>query len=93
YTFLEPQTVLRLARAYGTRMTQILGRRTSINEMGMPLGGDLYSLELRYLVETEFARSAEDVLKRRSKLYLHLTAEEQARVADWFEQECERETV
>ena len=79
--------MLRLARAYGTRMTEFLGRRTSINEMGMRLGGDLYSLELRYLIETEFAQTADDVLKRRSKLYLHLTPEEQARVADWFEQQ------
>ena len=84
YPFLEPQTVLRLARAYGTRMTDLLGRRSSVNEMGVRLGGDLYSLELRYLIETEFARSAEDVLYRRSKLYLHLTPEEQTRVSDWF---------
>ena len=89
YPFLPPQTVLRLARAYGTRMTDFLSRRTSINEMGMRLGGDLYSVELRYLIETEFARSAEDVLKRRSKLYLHLTPEEQVRVTDWFAREVE----
>jgi glycerol-3-phosphate dehydrogenase len=87
YAFLPPAMVLRLARAYGTRMTDFLGRKQSINELGVHLGGDLYAAELRYLVETEFARSAEDVLKRRSKLYLHLSAQEQARVADWFERE------
>ncbi|MEO0589973.1 MAG: glycerol-3-phosphate dehydrogenase [Pseudomonadota bacterium] len=83
----------RLTRAYGTRVADILGSANSLADLGMHLGGDFYEAELRYLVETEFARSADDVLKRRSKLYLHLTAEEQARVTDWFEQECERETV
>ncbi|MEM6857365.1 MAG: glycerol-3-phosphate dehydrogenase [Pseudomonadota bacterium] len=87
YPFLEPQTVLRMARAYGTRMTDFLGDAASLNALDPHLGGDLYAAELRYLIETEFARSAEDVLKRRSKLYLHLTAEEQARVEDWFERQ------
>ncbi|MEO0871647.1 MAG: glycerol-3-phosphate dehydrogenase, partial [Pseudomonadota bacterium] len=87
YTFLEPKTVLRLARAYGTRMSDFLEDASNVNALGPHLGGDLYAAELRYLIETEFARSAEDVLKRRSKLYLHLTAEEQARVADWFTQQ------
>ncbi|MEM6267095.1 MAG: glycerol-3-phosphate dehydrogenase C-terminal domain-containing protein, partial [Pseudomonadota bacterium] len=87
YPFLSESTVLRLCRAYGKRMVDFLGRKQSINEMGTHLGGDLYAAELRYLIKTEFARSAEDVLKRRSKLYLHLCEDEQARVHDWFERE------
>jgi len=87
YPFLPAATVLRMARAYGTRMIRFLGRKTSINEMGVPVAGDLYAAELRYLVTTEFAHTAQDVLKRRSKLYLHLTPEEQQRVADWLSRE------
>ncbi|MEO1489392.1 MAG: glycerol-3-phosphate dehydrogenase, partial [Pseudomonadota bacterium] len=85
YPFLAPSTTLRLARAYGTRMRRVLGEASSANALGEHLGGGLYAGELEYLAKTEFARSAEDVLKRRSKLYLHLTADEQARVAAWFE--------
>jgi glycerol-3-phosphate dehydrogenase len=48
------------------------------------MGGGLYSAELAYLVHHEFARTPEDVLWRRSKLGLHLSSEEQARVAQWF---------
>ncbi|MEM6907892.1 MAG: glycerol-3-phosphate dehydrogenase [Pseudomonadota bacterium] len=87
YPWLAPATALRLARAYGTRMSELLGDAQGTNDLGVHLGGDLYAAELRYLVKTEFARSAEDVLQRRSKLYLHLREDEQARVHDWFKRE------
>lgn len=87
FAFLEPATVLRLARAYGTRVTQILGKASSANALGPLIAGDLYEAELAYLARNEFAVAAEDVLKRRSKLHLHLTSEEQARVHNWFERE------
>ena len=75
---------MRMARAYGTRMINILGHASSANELGPIIAGDLYEAELRYLLETEFAILAQDVLYRRSKLYLHLTADEQQRAADWI---------
>ncbi len=84
YPFLTPATALRLARAYGTRIDTVLGGATSLAELGEHLGGGLYTAELDYIVAHEFAISADDVLKRRSKLHLHLDAEEQARVAAWF---------
>jgi glycerol-3-phosphate dehydrogenase len=85
YPWLSAKTVLRLARAYGTRMNDLLGDSQGINDLGEHLGGDLYAREIEYLVREEFAASSEDVLKRRSKLYLHLTDEEQAKVARRFE--------
>ena len=87
YAFLEPSTILRLARAYGTRMEAFLKDTRGINDLGAHLGGDVYAAELRYLVEHEFAKSADDVLKRRSKLYLHLDQADQAKVHQWFETE------
>ena len=87
YEFLPPNMTHRLARAYGTRMSQILDGRLGLNDLGAHFGGDLYEAELAYLVETEFATTADDVLTRRSKLYLHLTPDEQAKVRDWFERE------
>jgi glycerol-3-phosphate dehydrogenase len=38
-----------------------------------------------YLIHHEYARSADDVLWRRSKLGLHLTEDECAHLAQWFE--------
>jgi glycerol-3-phosphate dehydrogenase len=84
HPFLPPAMVRRLARAYGTRMEAILHGRQGLNDLGERLGADLYEAELAYLVDTEFSRTAEDVLKRRSKLHLHLTPGEQDRVRSWF---------
>jgi len=83
-----PATLLRrLYRAFGTRTEAILGSAVSTSELGIHFGGDLYETELRYLVEHEFARGAEDVLWRRSKLGLHLDLDAQDRVAEWFAKE------
>lgn len=49
-------------------------------DMGELLGGDLTAREVDYLMEREWARTAEDVLWRRSKLGLHLDDAEKTRV-------------
>lgn len=88
YPWLPPEMLLRLARAYGTRMRQLIGTAGALSELGTHLGGDLYAAELRYLVEHEFARTADDVLWRRSKLGLHLGTESIARVERWFAEDA-----
>jgi len=44
----------------------------------------LHEADLRYLQTEEWACDAQDVLWRRSKLGLHLTAAERAQVATWM---------
>ncbi|MGB7418755.1 MAG: glycerol-3-phosphate dehydrogenase [Erythrobacter sp.] len=84
HPWLTPDHVRRLARAYGTRIGEVLGEARALCDLGEHFGGDLYECELEYLVRHEFACSAQDVLKRRSKLYLHLSDTEHAKVARWF---------
>ena len=84
FSWVPPEMLLRLARAYGTRIVRLLGSAQSLDDLGQHFGGDLYEAELRYLREEEYARSAEDVLWRRSKLGLHLPAESASDVAAWF---------
>ena len=74
----------RLCRAYGTRAQRILADGASLADLGEQFGPYLYEAELVYLTEHEFARSAQDVLWRRSKLGLHLTDAERERVEAWF---------
>ena len=59
----------RLARTYGTRARQILS-----GDLGGNIAGDLTESEVHYLVQHEWARTAEDILFRRTKLGLHLPA-------------------
>ena len=84
YPWLPPEMLMRLGRAYGTRLAKLLGEAASLADLGEHFGGTLYAAELRYLVDHEYARSAHDVLWRRSKLGLHLPEDAQQAVAEWF---------
>jgi glycerol-3-phosphate dehydrogenase len=65
FPFLTEATATRLTRAYGTRATEILGDARSL---GRVFGADLSEREVDWLVQTEWARTAQDILWRRSKL-------------------------
>ncbi len=81
---LPVELLTRLARAYGTRVWDLLGKAETLADLGRDFGGGLTEAEVAWLVEHEFARTAEDILHRRSKLYLHMTKEEQAAFTGWF---------
>ena len=74
----------RLAAAYGSRAPEVTGPARSLGELGAHFGADLYEAEVRYLVEKEFARTAGDILWRRSKIGLRLSRTEQAVLADYL---------
>ena len=76
---LAPALVHRLARAYGSRVETLLGG----DGLGPTVVPGLHEGELRYLHEREWARSADDVLWRRTKLGLHYDAAQRERVAAW----------
>ena len=61
--------------------------RTSVEGLGRHFGARLYEAEVRYLVANEWAQTPEDVLHRRTKQELHMSAAERAAFADWFEAE------
>jgi glycerol-3-phosphate dehydrogenase len=76
WPFLSEPHARRLVRAYGTRVERILGDAQSMDDLGPRFTGDLTGAELRYLVEHEWAETAEDVLYRRSKFGLKATPDE-----------------
>jgi glycerol-3-phosphate dehydrogenase len=73
---------MRLARAYGARIDAVMAGRAS-SGAGAEVAPGLFEVELDYLHDHEWARSADDVLWRRSKLGLHYTAAQRAAVAQW----------
>lgn len=73
YPFLELREARRLVRAYGTRAVGILGDARSAADLGRRFGPSLTEAEVRYLIDQEWARSAEDIVWRRSKLGLHMS--------------------
>lgn len=74
----------RWARAYGGRVDQLVAQAQALSDLGAVVVPGLYEAELRYLQREEWAVTGDDVLWRRSKLGLHLTADERAQVADWM---------
>jgi glycerol-3-phosphate dehydrogenase len=76
--------VARLSQAYGTDLKDIVGEATSLKGLGRHFGGGLYEAELRWLRDREFACTADDVLLRRTKLELTLSAAERRAVEKWF---------
>jgi len=71
YSWLDESLLLDYARNYGTRISTLLNDAASMGDLGQHFSGPLYQCEVDYLVKYEWARSAEDILWRRSKKGLH----------------------
>jgi glycerol-3-phosphate dehydrogenase len=82
--WLPAELARRLARAYGTRVEHFIDGAASLADLGQDLGAGLTEREAAYLVENEWAGSAEDILWRRSKLGLHGGADLATRLAAWL---------
>lgn len=80
YPFLDADWATRIMQAYGTCAFQVLGDASSLEGCGIHFGHGLTEAEVRYLMAEEWARSAEDVLWRRTKLGLRFSAAEQDRL-------------
>jgi glycerol-3-phosphate dehydrogenase len=70
HPYLAAPLARRLLRAYGTRAARVLGGARRAEDLGPRIVGDLHAVELDYLRREEWARGAEDVLWRRTKLGL-----------------------
>lgn len=72
YPYLPHDLVWRYARAYGTRMQVFLEGKSALDDLGKDFGFGLYQAEIDYLIHHEFAKTADDILWRRSKMGLHI---------------------
>jgi glycerol-3-phosphate dehydrogenase len=84
WPWLPADHARRLARAYGTAMEAVIGEAKGLAALGHSFGAGLSEAELSYLRAQEWARTGDDVLWRRSKLGLHLTADQRAAVSAWM---------
>ncbi|MCZ4281525.1 glycerol-3-phosphate dehydrogenase [Kiloniella laminariae] len=84
FPWLPVKQLERYVKTYGTRVEQILDGATCLEDLGACLEGDLYTAEVRYLVDEEWALTGEDILWRRTKLGLHLSGGGAARLDDFL---------
>lgn len=84
YPFIEPQFATRLIKAYGTKAADLLAGCEAINDLGICFGTDLYQKEVEYLVRREWARTADDIVWRRSKCGLRMTSQQISYLDSWL---------
>ncbi|MEO0959238.1 MAG: glycerol-3-phosphate dehydrogenase, partial [Pseudomonadota bacterium] len=76
YSFLDERWARRLIRTYGTEARAVLGEARTVDDLGRHFGFNLTEAEVRWLMANEYAREAADVVWRRTKLGLRLSADE-----------------
>jgi len=84
YPFLTDRFAQRLIRAYGTEAALMLGDAKTPDDLGRDFGATLTEREVLWLMDREYARAAEDIVWRRSKLGLRMNAGEIAALDTWI---------
>jgi glycerol-3-phosphate dehydrogenase len=76
WRFLSEAEAQRLLGAYGSRAAAILGEAKTRADLGRSFGEVLTEAEVNYLMTREWARFPDDIVWRRSKLGLTMSAED-----------------
>ena len=87
YRAFDAPMIRRLARAYGALTPQILGDAKTPADLGRTFGAGLTEAEIKYLMNREWAMTAQDVVWRRSKLGLRLSKREIEEIEAYMEAE------
>ena len=80
----EPQ-IARYVRQFGTRANDLLEDVNTLKDLGQHFGADLYQSEVDFLMRTEWAVAVDDVIWRRSKVGLRLSADDVARLRSYLD--------
>jgi glycerol-3-phosphate dehydrogenase len=86
HAWLDASVAHRYARSYGDRASNVLDGAHNVAGLGRHFGSGLYETEVKYLLAHEWAETADDILWRRTKLGLHISAEGARALADWLAQ-------
>ncbi len=84
YPWLPEDIATGYARRYGTRMHKLLAGAASLDDLGRRFGRGIFEREARFLAAEEWAETADDILERRTKHYLHMSGNERAEFEAWF---------
>ncbi|QIA65522.1 glycerol-3-phosphate dehydrogenase [Vibrio astriarenae] len=84
YPWLNASLIARYAAQYGSKAHELLVSKASSSELGKEVAPQLYEAEIQYLVETEFANKADDILFRRTKLGLTYDSTQRMAVEEYL---------
>lgn len=91
YPFLGARWATRMVKAYGTDAFTILSDAKAREDLGRDFGANLTAREVTWLVQNEYARCAEDIVWRRSKLGLRLTQQQISALDTWLAEEATKQ--
>lgn len=81
---LPPTLLHHYARLYGTRSQLLLSGVHTYSDLGQQFSEHCFEIEMRYLIQNEWAIGCADLLKRRTKHALHMSDQEIATVDIWL---------
>jgi D-erythritol 1-phosphate dehydrogenase len=84
YSSIDPALLGALARRHGTRSSRVLGDAATVADLGQHFGDTLFAAEIEYMIAHEWATTAEDLLWRRTKCGLHMTAPQRDAVSNYL---------
>ncbi|MBL8513851.1 MAG: glycerol-3-phosphate dehydrogenase [Betaproteobacteria bacterium] len=91
YATLPADFVAQMFKRHGDRLAKVLGAAKSLDDLGQRFGDGAHSLceaEINYCIREEWARTAEDILWRRTKCGLHMDAATRSRATGFIEKRC-----
>jgi glycerol-3-phosphate dehydrogenase len=84
YPFLPEELATRLASQYGSRIHDFLDKASSLTDLGVYFGDGLYAREVDFLVANEWARKADDILLRRTRIGMHVSEETKQNLTEYL---------
>jgi glycerol-3-phosphate dehydrogenase len=85
YAWMDDALLRDYARNYGTCIDTLVGEARNMQELGHHFAGLLYQAEVNYLITHEWARTAADILWRRSKKGLHTPRGTEETLQQWID--------
>lgn len=93
YAWLDEAILYDYARNYGTEIEVLLNRRLSMADLGEYFDNNLYECEINYLITYEWAEQIEDIIWRRTKKGLRLSAQAQTKLQIWLQKRLNSEKL
>jgi D-erythritol 1-phosphate dehydrogenase len=84
YDWLPRPLLRHYTQTYGTLTASVIDGATSLEGLGQQFGPNFYEAEARYLMAHEWAATAEDMLTRRTKHGLHMSAAQKSAFEAWL---------
>jgi glycerol-3-phosphate dehydrogenase len=85
YPKLPYELLSGLANRHGTRATTVLDDARTAGDLGIDFGAGLFEREIDYLVREEWARTADDILWRRTKCGLPMTRAQRESLSEYLQ--------